>query len=122
MILVDTSIWVDHIRGRTTPLDDVLGHVAIVLHPFVLGELLLNGLPKTGGFSQAAFSRFAKAPLASPAEVAAFIATGRSAGTGIGYLDAHLLVSAQLLPGGSIMTADQDLRAQAERLGLAYAS
>lgn len=121
MILVDTSIWVSHIQGKSTPLDDVLGQAEIVMHPFVLGELLLNGLPKRGGFSVEAFAKYAGAPMASPTEVATFIQWGKLAGTGLGYVDAHLLVSARLLPNGSIMTQDNDLQTQAVRFDLAFA-
>lgn len=121
MIVVDTSIWVEHIQGKSTPLDEILGEGAIVLHPFVLGELLLNGLPKRGPFSVASLEEYARAPVASPVEVASFIQWARLAGTGVGYVDAHLLVSARLLPKGSIMTLDNDLAKQAERFGIAYA-
>lgn len=120
MIIVDTSIWVAHIQGKLTPLYDVLGEGAVVLHPFVLGELLLSGLPKHGPFSVESFEAYRKVQIASPVEVANFIQWGRLAGTGVGYVDAHLLVAARLLPHGSIMTLDNDLRAQAERFGLAY--
>lgn len=92
------------------------------MHPFVLGELLLNGLPKRGGFSAEAFAEYAEAPVASPSEVAGFIQWAKLAGTGVGYVDAHLLVSARLLPECSILTDDDDLRAQAMRFDLAYIS
>lgn len=121
MIIVDTSIWVDQIRGFETPLDALLGETEIVIHPFVVGELLLNGLPKVGGFSASAFAQFAQAPVALSAEVAAFIEWARLAGTGIGYVDTHLLVSAKLLRDGKILTQDKNLHTQAKRLGLAYA-
>lgn len=121
MILVDTSIWVSHIQGKFTPLHDVLGEGAILLHPFVLGELLLNGLPQTGPFSLATFEEYSQVPVASSAEVASFIQWARLAGTGLGYVDAHLLVAARLLPSGSIMTLDHDLLDQARRFDLAYA-
>lgn len=120
MILVDTSIWVSHIQGKLTPLDDVLGEGLILIHPFVLGELLLNGLPKTGAFSLASFEEYAQVPVASSAEVASFIRWARLAGTGVGYVDAHLLVAARLLPNGSVMTLDNDLLDQARRFDLAY--
>ncbi|MEO7383406.1 MAG: PIN domain-containing protein [Novosphingobium sp.] len=120
MILVDTSIWVAHIQGKSTPLDEILGQAEVAMHPFVLGELLLNGLPKKGGFSVEAFSKYAEAPLASPREVATFIQWGKLAGTGLGYVDANLLVSARLMRGGSIMTLDNDLRDQADRFGLKF--
>lgn len=120
MILVDTSIWVAHIRGVSTPLDEILGQAEIVMHPFVLGELLLNGLPKRGAFSLEAFGKYAAAPLASPVEVASFIQWAKLPGTGLGYVDAHLLVSAKLLDGGSLMTLDGDLAEQARRFDLLY--
>jgi predicted nucleic acid-binding protein len=78
VILVDTSIWIAHIRGISTPLDDILGQAEIVMHPFVLGELLLNGLPKQGAFSVDAFGRYAAAPVASVAEVTSFIQWARA--------------------------------------------
>lgn len=119
MIVVDTSIWIDHLRGISSSLDDILGSGTELLHPFVHGELLLNGLPKRGTFADR-LEELKPAPLAAPADVAAFIVWAKLAGTGVGYVDAHLLVSAKLCRG-SVMTKDHDLRAQAERLGIAYA-
>jgi predicted nucleic acid-binding protein len=120
VILVDTSIWIAHIRGVSTQLDDILGQAEIVMHPFVLGELLLNGLPKQGAFSVAAFDQYAVAPVASTTEVASFIQWAKLAGTGLGYVDAHILVSARLLESGSLMTLDGDLSEQASRFGVLY--
>lgn len=90
-----------------------------LLHPFVYGELLLNGLPKRGSFAER-LQGLRPAPVASSADVAAFIVWAKLAGTGIGYVDTHLLVSAKLLSGATIMTRDRDLAEQAERLGLAF--
>ena len=120
MIIVDTSTWIDHIRGLPTLVEELLGQSRIALHPFVFGELMLNGLPKSGPFSPTAFSKLASAPMASVAEVSAFIAWAKLAGTGVGYVDANLLATARLIPGGCIMSQDRNLRLQAERLGLAY--
>ena len=119
MIVVDTSIWIDHVRGKETHLSNLLGQGKITIHPFVLGELLLNGLSK---FSDLAsdIDDLPEAPVASSAEVAAFIAWAKLAGKGIGYVDTHLLLSAKLLPHGKILTQDKSLHAQAEKLGLAY--
>lgn len=120
MIIVDTSTWIDHIRGIATPIEDLLGQGRIALHPFVFGELMLNGLPKSGPFAASAFATYAEAPVASPSEVAAFIAWAELAGKGIGYVDTHLLISARYLVEGAVLTTDQNLREQAERLGLSY--
>ena len=121
MVIVDTSTWIDHIRGLPTPVADLLGQGRILLHPFVFGELMLNGLPKSGPFSTVAFGKLASAPVASAAEISAFIQWGKLAGTGIGFVDTHLLLSAKLLINGCILSQDRNLRTQAERLDLAFA-
>ena len=113
MIIVDTSIWIDHLRGIDSPLDDVLGSGLELLHPFVYGELLLNGLPQRGAFAERLHG-LKPAPLASPADVAAFIVWAKLAGTGVGYVDTNLI------SGGCILSLDRNLQAQAQRLGLAY--
>jgi predicted nucleic acid-binding protein len=120
VIIVDTSIWIAHIQGKVTGLDDILGEGLIALHPFVLGELLLNGLPKNGPFSVESLQEYAQVQIASATEVASFIQWVKLAGTGVGYVDAHLLVCARLIPNGAIMTLDNDLNAQAERFEVAY--
>lgn len=119
MIIVDTSVWVDHFRGRDTPLDDLLGVTPVLLHPFVHGELLLHGLPRKNPVTDA-LEELDPAPVASADEVAAFIVWADLKGTGIGYVDTHLLVSARLLPAGRILTLDQCLDSQAQRLDIAY--
>jgi predicted nucleic acid-binding protein len=120
VIIVDTSIWIDHLRGIDTPLDDILGTGAELLHPFVYGELLLSGPSKPGAFAERLLG-LKLAPVATAPDVAAFIIWAKLAGAGVGYVDTHLLVSAKLLPAAMIMTHDKDLAAQARRLGVAYA-
>jgi predicted nucleic acid-binding protein len=120
VVIVDTSAWIDLIRGLPTPVEELLGQNRIVLHPFVFGELMLNGLPSSGPFSAAAFAKIAPAPVASTAETTAYIGWAKLAGMGVGYVDTHLLVSAKLLSGGCILSQDRNLRLQAERLSLAY--
>ena len=119
MIIVDTSIWIEYLRGIDSPLDDILGSGLELLHPFVYGELLLNGLPQRGPFAERLHG-LKPVPLAAPADVAAFIVWAKLAGTGVGYVDTNLLVSAKLISGGCIVSLDRNLRVQAERLGLAY--
>lgn len=120
MIIVDTSIWVEHIRGGKTPLGKLLDSARVLLHPFVFGELLLHGLPHKGALS-ANLSELEVPPVATAEEAAAFITWAELAGTGIGYVDTHLLVSARMLPAGKLLSLDTKLHAQAERLGVAYA-
>lgn len=119
MIIPDTSVWIDLFRG----VDNLLASPPVVtqrrlLHPFVFGELLLGGLP-TDKRLRAVIDALVAAPLAQPSEVTAFIQWAKLAGTGVGYVDTHLLVSAKMV-GGVVLTNDQRLHAQAERLGVAY--
>lgn len=93
----------------------------IALHPYIYGELLLGGLPSKGIAAQQLL-KLERSPVASASEAAAFIEWAELSGTGIGYVDSHLLMSAKLLANGSVLTKDKNLHAQAERLGLAYQS
>ena len=118
MIIPDTSIWVDLFRGGQNLLatEPELARRRL-LHPFVYGELLLGGLPKDHAL-RSALAALRPAPIADVSEVVAFIQWAKLAGTGIGYVDAHLLVSAKMI-GGSILTLDKNLHTQAARLGVA---
>lgn len=118
MIVVDTSVWVDFFRGLDTPLDAILQRGRALIHPFVLGELKLGGLPKRG-LVQFDWPEIAQAPVGSTEEVDAFIDAAELVGAGIAYVDVHLLVSARLAQG-VILTQDKRLLAQAERLCVAY--
>lgn len=117
MIILDTSIWVEHFRRGDPRLANLIENDEIVLHPYVHGELLLGGIAANRSAS-AELQIMPVAPVASANEAAAFIAWAKLAGTGVGYVDAHILMSARLLPNGKVMTLDKDLRAQAEKLDL----
>ncbi|MEO7635159.1 MAG: VapC toxin family PIN domain ribonuclease [Sphingomicrobium sp.] len=119
MIIVNTSIWVEYFRGKDTPLDALIGDAPILLHPFVRGELLLHGLPKKGAVRET-MDELPPAPVGSPEEASAFIEWAKLAGTGIDYVDTHLLLSARLFDQGSLLTRDKKLLAQATRLGVAF--
>ena len=119
MIIVDTSIWVAHFRGNDTPLKTPIVSTKVLLHPYVRGELLLHGLPRKGEVREV-IDRLALAPLATPDEAAAFIVWAKLMGTGVGYVDAHLLLSARFVVGGVVLTRDHDLHKQATRLGVAF--
>lgn len=119
MIIVDTSVWVDHFRRPDKRLGDLLDENAVMLHPFVLGELLLGGMPADSE-AAVALRIIPQAPLATAAEIATFITRAMLAGTGVGYVDTHLLVSARLLSTGRVLTKDKNLQAQAARLRVSY--
>ena len=119
MIILDSSVWIGYFRKSDTVVRELLAEGQILLHPFVFGELLLGGLPTKCDISEQLLSLM-QCPVASPSESVAFIEWAKLAGTGIGYVDTHLLISAKLLDGGKILTQDKSLHAQAEKLGLAY--
>jgi len=95
MILADTSVWIEHFLGRDSELADNLVQKKIILHPMVLGELSLGGLPKkTGIFHLLRLMR--QVPAATDREVLNFVDFNRLSGAGIGWVDAHLLVACRL--------------------------
>ncbi len=100
-------------------IQDLIAESKIELHPYVYGELLLGGLPGKG-VAATQLLKLARSQVATNSEAAAFIEWAELAGTGIGYVDAHLLISAKLTAGGSVLTRDKKLRLQAERLGVCF--
>jgi len=117
-VLTDTSIWVDHFRRLDAELANLLDHGDIVIHPFVIGELLLGGVPKASD-TIADLNTIPKAKVASNDEVLEFIARRKLSEFGVGYVDAHLLASTMLTVGASIWTRDKRLLAAARSLKLA---
>lgn len=118
MILVDTSVWVDHLRRGDVALQQALEHGEVLTHPWVLGELALGGVTVRGP----AFALLSKLPAAATAttgEVLILIEQRELAGRGIGYVDAHLLASALVTPGATLWTRDRRLRDAAAELSVA---
>ena len=106
MILVDTSIWVDHFRSQDDRLARLLDDRKVSMHPFVAGELavgnlrnrdeillMLNSLPVTA--------------VASHDEALHFISNFSLAGRGLGYIDIHLLAAVSLTPRNLAMVEGQ---------------
>ena len=117
MILIDTSVWVEHLRSRNSTLVSVLERGAVLMHPFVLGEVALGNLGQRELILDS-LSNLPMATMASDGEVLGYINAARLWGLGIGYVDAHLLASARLTPDASLWTRDRRLDAAAEALGL----
>jgi len=121
MIIVDASIWIDHIRSAEPLLDELLMRDHAMMHPHALGEIALGSIKNR----KAVLSRFMLLPVPNVAKeghVLHMINQYGLAATGIGYTDAHLLATALLSPNGRLWTRDKRLHAQAERLGAAYAA
>ncbi|MGH6992539.1 MAG: type II toxin-antitoxin system VapC family toxin [Caulobacteraceae bacterium] len=122
MILADTSVWVEHLRGRDEALVELLESEEILIHPFVIGELALANL----GDARAregildALEGLPSAHIASSEEVLDFIERRALAGRGVGWVDASLLASVILTPEARLWTRDVRLGriAAALRLGV----
>ncbi len=116
MILVDTSVWVEHFRFGNATLSRALSNSLVVMHPFVIGELAC------GGFKNRArvLADLAALPVVQTAEqdeVLRLVDDRRLWGKGIGWIDAHLLAAA-LLSDCRLWTLDQRLNGIAGTLGL----
>ena len=120
MILIDTSVWVDHFRRVDDQVRQVMATAHIALHPYVLAELALGGLPDRSRPAFTDLTELDEPPVGSAKELLAFIAWARLANAGIGFVDAHLLLSARMVAGARVFTRDKRLMAQAERLEIAY--
>ncbi len=118
MILVDTSIWVDHLRKGDETLAGLLDSGEILSHPFVIGELALGNL-KQRSLILATLHDLPRAVSATDTEVLHFIDRHVLFGLGIGYVDAHLLAATRLTAGATLWTRDKPLLSAAGRLGLA---
>lgn len=118
MILVDTSVWVDHLRAGDAALVAQLNGSRVLMHPFVLGELACGNL-RSRGEVLALLKDLPRTPVASDEEVLYFIERNELMGLGIGYVDAHLLAAVVLGDSMQLWTRDKRLRAVAEGLNLA---
>jgi len=120
MVLVDTSIWVDHFRRGLPELAGRLEAGAVVCHPFVLGELACGNLKNRREILEL-LQTLCTGPVAGHDEVLPFIEANHLMGRGLGYIDMHLLASAKLgnLP---LWTFDRSLQSAAARLHIAYQS
>ncbi len=117
MILVDTSIWIDHLRLSNPQLQKRLEQELVAGHPFVVGELACGNLRNRTEILSL-FQALPAAPLASHDEVLHFIEREKLIGRGLGWVDVHLLASARLM-AGKLWTRDKALSIAARELGIA---
>ncbi len=119
MILVDTSVWIDHLRKAEDLLISLLNSTQVAIHPFVIGELACGNLKNRLTF----LTLLDKLPMIQPArheEVLFFIEHNQLMGRGIGYVDAHLLASLALSKHTFLWTRDKRLALVAQQLGMDY--
>ena len=120
MILVDTSVWVDHLRAGDAALSELLNGAVVLTHPMVIGELAMGALRHRKVVLHA-LQNLPHTAVANDPEVLAFIDHEGLHGRGIGYIDAHLLAAVRLTPDTSLWTRDKKLLAVANALSLSTA-
>lgn len=119
MVLIDTSVWVDHLQRGNAELADLLNRAQVLTHPFVIGELALGSLQQRSTILEA-LQNLPACTTATDAEVLNFIDANALHGIGIGYVDAHLLAATRLTPAAKLWTLDKRLQSAAARLGLSF--
>jgi predicted nucleic acid-binding protein len=110
---------VDHLRRGDAQLAALLESAAVVIHPFIVGEIACGSLAGR----HAVLELLQDLPMAAVAEVdevLGFIERHRLYGKGIGYVDAHLLASVALTDGAALWTRDKRLNAAADALGCSF--
>jgi predicted nucleic acid-binding protein len=117
VILVDTSVWVDHLRAGKPALVHLLDHGLVLAHPWVTGELALGHLSQRQDIL-GLLTGLPSAEIATDAEVLGLIEAEQLYGLGIGYVDAQLLAATRLTADARLWTADKRLAVVARRLRL----
>jgi predicted nucleic acid-binding protein len=118
LTLVDTSVWIDHLRRGDPLLAELLDHGQVLGHPFVLGEIATRSL-RQRDLVLGALRRLPPAVMAHDSEVLDFIERETLFGTGLGYVDVHLLASVRLTAGALLLTRDKWLFAAAAQMSIA---
>jgi predicted nucleic acid-binding protein len=115
-VLVDTSVWVDHLRHGNERLARRLHEGDVWAHPFVIGELACGHLRRRAEI-MSLLATLQQAPVVGHAEALDFVESQALFGRGLGWIDVHLLASARLARLG-IWTLDRRLQAAARALRL----
>lgn len=117
-VLVDTSVWVEHLRSGSMPLAAMLTGEQVLTHPMIIGELACGHLKRRTEILTW-LAELPRASIATHAEVLKLIDEQALMGRGIGYVDAHLLAATLLSAPARLWTLDRRLHVLAEDLGLA---
>lgn len=120
MVLVDTSVWISHLRDGNDHLADLLDGGGVTCHPFIIGELACGNL-KNRTMIVSLLEALPSAPVVEHEEVVAFIHARALWGKGLGYVDTHLLAAA-LLGAVPLWTLDKQLGKAAAGLHCKYES
>jgi predicted nucleic acid-binding protein len=118
LLLVDSGIWIDHMRKNDADLHEALMAERILSHPFVTGEIAMGSLKDRHDVLDL-LARLPQADQARDEEVLDLVEQRRLFSLGLGWVDAHLLASTLLTADAGLWTRDRRLREAAARLGVA---
>ncbi len=117
MILADTCIWADHIDRTDADLMALLEAGDVMMHPFIIGEIMLGNLADRPKWYQLLSCLPEFLPVRH-IDVMHLVDTSTLFDSGIGYVDAHLCASVLTMPGAMLWTRDKRLHRVADRLGI----
>jgi predicted nucleic acid-binding protein len=117
MILVDTSVWIDHLHTASPRLVDLLDRDEVAVHPMVIEELALGSIKDRGSFLESLNGLRTLTGL-SHVEAIELVTTRQLWGRGLSAVDVHLLGSVMVSPGFALWTRDKRLKAVAAELGV----
>lgn len=120
MILVDTSVWIDHFRAPDLRLIDLIRRRRALIHPYVLSEVLMGNL-RDWARTVAGLQSLPRARVISADDLAVFVADRGLPGSGLSFVDAHLLATVLQASEVKLWTRDKRLETIAADLGLAWA-
>jgi predicted nucleic acid-binding protein len=120
VILVDTSVWIDHLRKREDRLQFLLKSNQVLSHAFVIGEVAMGSLKQRDVILKE-LRHLPQATVAKDDEVLEFVSGQALFGLGSGYIDVHLLAAVKLTRGASLWTRDKRLLEIARELRIAAA-
>ena len=118
LILADTSVWASHLRNHDPLMVSLMDGERLLMHPYVIGELSMGNLHNRAAFILA-LHQMEGVTLATDSEVSRLVEDSRLYGTGIGWIDAHLLASTLLTDDVQLWSHDRRLSAAASRFGRA---
>jgi len=119
LILVDTSVWIDHLHKAIPQLAEALEREDVLMHPFVVGELACGQLARRREVLDL-LSTLPPGLVATDDETLHLIEQRRLMGRGIGWVDVHLLASVIMTEAAQLWTRDKRLRDVAAKLGAAF--
>jgi predicted nucleic acid-binding protein len=121
LVLVDSSIWIDHLHEADPSMTHLLGRSEVAVHPMVIGELALGSI-RNRREMLGLLSNLPPAEVAMPGEVMVMVEARRLFGRGLSLVDAHLLASTAISAGMTLWTRDKKLHSAAHELGIAFAA